>query len=97
MMAFFVVAVVCLFICGLLGKAVAGEEEARFGFWLGFLLGPIGVVVAAVVGSRAKQAIQKPRHKPSQTRWYDAEHVSAADAEMEDQIALEALDALEDE
>lgn len=35
--------------CGALGAAIASDENKMMGFILGCLLGPIGVIVAAVM------------------------------------------------
>ncbi len=42
------VLVIGLLITGALGSAVSGPSKKRLGFWLGALLGPIGVLIAAI-------------------------------------------------
>lgn len=41
--------VIVLAVCAILGSAVAKPGKEMFGALLGFLLGPIGVIVAAVL------------------------------------------------
>lgn len=47
----------CLFLglllCGFIGRAVAAQKDAgTAGFYLGFFLGPLGIVVAALIDGR---------------------------------------------
>ena len=45
----FLAAVIGAFVCGIVGYAIADQKNAGMpGFWLGLLLGPIGIVIAAV-------------------------------------------------
>ena len=40
-------------VCGFIGYAIGINKQAgAFGFWLGFLLGPLGVIAAALVDRR---------------------------------------------
>lgn len=38
-------------ICGVVAGLVAGPQRTM-GFWLGILFGPIGIIVAAIIGNR---------------------------------------------
>ena len=52
--AFIGIALAFWLICGCLGYAMAQAKEAeKFGFWLGFLLGPIGLVAILAIDGRA--------------------------------------------
>jgi len=44
--------------CAALGFCVAGEGRRGSGFGLGFLLGPIGVIVAAILSNRDKKEVK---------------------------------------
>ena len=44
-----VVVILVLGVCSLLGYAVASDRNKGLGAVLGFLLGPIGILIAAVV------------------------------------------------
>lgn len=57
----FLIAVVVGFaFCGLIGAVLAAEKgRALAGFWLGFLFGPIGIVIALLLASRDATAEQR--------------------------------------
>lgn len=55
---FLVAAILTAIVCAVIGAKVAGERSTA-GAVLGFLLGPIGVVVAAVI--REEKAPERPR------------------------------------
>ena len=55
-MEFLIVIFVCL-VCGLIGNAVASDKgRSSAGFWLGFLLGPLGIIIALLLSPLPKKA-----------------------------------------
>jgi hypothetical protein len=56
------------FVCGCIG-AVLGDKKNRgmAGFWLGFLLGPIGVLVLVLLPAEAATTTIKPGLRPITT------------------------------
>jgi len=57
---FLIVALVGAIICGLAGAAMLDSvEKSGTGFWLGFLLGPIGVVIAWAKRDDARRELEE--------------------------------------
>ena len=50
--------IICFFgllICGFIARAVGGKQSGCLCFFLGFCFGPIGIVIAAIMGNRAPE------------------------------------------
>lgn len=52
-----------MIVMGLIGAAVSSKHTQSTGFILGFLLGPLGIILAAIIGNRP--APQQARHAPA--------------------------------
>src|SRR4051812_17586143 len=60
-----VVAIVAGIICGLIGSAIAGPGRSSFGFWVSFLLGPLGLLIVAITRSSRPPAVEATHAAPS--------------------------------
>lgn len=49
------------FICGVFGSVLCGSRAQTIGFFLGLLLGPLGVIAAAIRGNRQNPALTEAR------------------------------------
>lgn len=54
-MEYLIGAVLIGFVCGLIAISVGGKQSGCLCFCLGLLLGPIGVIVAAIMGNRSPE------------------------------------------
>lgn len=59
-------------VCGIFGSTIGGQKgQGQLGFWLGFLLGPLGVLVAALLPAIQNAQVQGPpplpQYRPPQT------------------------------
>lgn len=78
--------VVFWIICGVIGGAVgSGKNMGCAGFLLGLLLGPLGIIIVAVLGPKERSTLDKIEARPAgegwhpdplgrfDSRWYDGE------------------------
>lgn len=58
-------------VCGLIGGAIgSGKNLGCAGFMLGVLLGPVGIIVIAVMGNRPASTLDRIEARPAAEGWH---------------------------
>ncbi len=85
---YFIAGLAAAIVCGLIGRALAESKgRAGAGFWLGFLFGPIGIVIALLLPEQARPAASSV----GPIGEFDASNLSRKCPACAETIKLEAL------